>query len=101
MAPETEQLTALAVALGIGLLLGIERERRKSEGPERDAADVRTFALVAFLGSLSTVIPIPGLPILVGLFIGARTQPGRRSGCDHPILLASREKLHQFGSRTL
>src|SRR5215472_12570687 len=66
-----EQAIPLGVALGIGLLLGIERERRKGEGPERNAAGVRTFALVAFLGSLSAAIPIAGLPILVGVFIGA------------------------------
>src|SRR5215510_4819934 len=65
-----EQATPLAVALGIGLLLGIERERRKTEGPEREAAGVRTFALVAFLGSLSAAIPIAGIPILVGAFVG-------------------------------
>jgi uncharacterized membrane protein (DUF4010 family) len=66
-----EQAVALALALAIGLLLGIERERRKGEGPEREAAGVRTFALVAFLGSLSAAIPTSGLPILVGLFVGA------------------------------
>ena len=41
------------MALGIGLLLGVERERRKGRGPERGEAGVRTFALVALLGGLS------------------------------------------------
>ena len=67
---QVEQAGALAVALGIGLLLGVERERRKGEGLDRAAAGVRTFALVALIGSLSTVIPVPGLPILVGAFVG-------------------------------
>ncbi len=66
-----EQAVPLIVGLAIGLLLGIERERRKGEGPERDAAGVRTFALVAFVGSLSAAIPTPGLPILIGLIVGA------------------------------
>jgi uncharacterized membrane protein (DUF4010 family) len=66
-----EQVTPLAVALGIGLLLGVERERRKSQGPERGAAGVRTFALVAFLGSLSAALPIAGVPILAGVFVAA------------------------------
>jgi uncharacterized membrane protein (DUF4010 family) len=43
----------LAVATGIGVLLGIERERRKGQGPGRGAAGVRTFALVGLLGGLS------------------------------------------------
>ncbi len=42
----------LLVALGIGLLIGLERERRKGHGPDREAAGVRTFALVALLGGL-------------------------------------------------
>ena len=43
----------LFVALGIGLLVGLERERRKGAGPEREAAGVRTFALVGLLGGLA------------------------------------------------
>lgn len=43
----------LLVALGIGLLLGVERERRKGRGPERGPAGIRTFALVGLLGGLS------------------------------------------------
>jgi uncharacterized membrane protein (DUF4010 family) len=42
----------LLVALGIGLLIGLERERRKGQGRDREAAGVRTFALVALLGGL-------------------------------------------------
>lgn len=41
----------LPVALGVGLLLGVERERRK--GDDRAAAGVRTFALVGLAGGLS------------------------------------------------
>jgi len=46
----------LFVALGIGLLIGLERERRKGQGPEREAAGVRTFALVALVGGLAAEI---------------------------------------------
>jgi uncharacterized membrane protein (DUF4010 family) len=44
---------SLLVALGIGLLLGIERERRQQSGRERGAAGIRTFALVGLFGGLS------------------------------------------------
>ena len=44
---------ALAVALGVGMLLGVERERRKGEGTSRAAAGVRTFALVGLAGGVS------------------------------------------------
>jgi hypothetical protein len=44
---------SLLVALGIGLLLGIERERRQRRVRQREPAGVRTFALVGLLGGLS------------------------------------------------
>jgi len=36
------------VALGIGLLIGAERERRKGEGPSRSPAGIRTFTVASF-----------------------------------------------------
>jgi len=46
----------LAVALGCGLLIGIERERRKGQGPNRAAAGVRTFTIASLTGALSQTI---------------------------------------------
>jgi uncharacterized membrane protein (DUF4010 family) len=46
-------IMSAAVALGIGLLVGAERERRKGEGPARAAAGIRTFAVVALLGAVA------------------------------------------------
>ena len=43
---------SLAIAIGIGLLIGAERERRKGCGAVRGAAGVRTFAIAAFAGAL-------------------------------------------------
>lgn len=47
----SQAAAALAAALGCGLLIGIERERRKGDGPRRRAAGVRTFALTAVTGA--------------------------------------------------
>jgi uncharacterized membrane protein (DUF4010 family) len=52
----------LATALGIGLLVGIERERRKGDGPHRRTAGVRTFSVGALLGAVSTLL---GGPVVV------------------------------------
>src|SRR4051812_12134390 len=41
----------LAAALGIGLLVGLERERRKDDRARRVPAGIRTFALTALLGA--------------------------------------------------
>lgn len=46
----------LAVALGVGLLIGVERERRKGDGSERGSAGLRTFALVALAGALAAML---------------------------------------------
>jgi uncharacterized membrane protein (DUF4010 family) len=44
------------VALGIGLLIGIDRERRKGEGPTRRPAGLRTFALAALGGAVAMAV---------------------------------------------
>ncbi len=41
------------MALGIGLLIGAERERRKGDGPTRAAAGIRTFTITSLLGAVS------------------------------------------------
>jgi len=43
----------LAVALGVGLLIGLERERSKGDGPSRRPAGIRTFALAGLLGAVA------------------------------------------------
>lgn len=48
----------LAVALGIGLLIGVEREKRKGTGADRGPAGIRTFALVSLLGALSASLSV-------------------------------------------
>jgi uncharacterized membrane protein (DUF4010 family) len=45
-----------AVAIGIGLLIGAERERRKGEGPTRSPAGVRTFTITALAGAISITL---------------------------------------------
>jgi len=75
-APLLDGAGNLAVALGIGLLLGAERERRMARGGARSAAGLRTFALVALLGGLAE--RAGGTPVVaVGLaVIGAATIAG-------------------------
>lgn len=53
-----------AVALGIGLLIGVDRERRKGEGVGRAAAGLRTFAITSLLGAASMEI---GGPVLLSV----------------------------------
>lgn len=49
-------LLNLTVALGIGLLIGAERERRKGQGPARAAAGIRTFSIVSLAGATSVMV---------------------------------------------
>lgn len=46
----------LAVALGIGLLIGAERERSKGDGGDSTIAGVRTFTIASLLGAVSTSV---------------------------------------------
>jgi uncharacterized membrane protein (DUF4010 family) len=72
----------LAVALGIGLLIGAERERRKGEGPSRSSAGIRTFAVASLSGAVSIVLGGPLLLavtffafLLLAVVAYLRTQP--------------------------
>ena len=56
-------IVGLAVALGAGLLIGIERERRKGQGDDRRAAGLRSFAVVAVTGALAQRLDVPGLVV--------------------------------------
>jgi uncharacterized membrane protein (DUF4010 family) len=62
-------LVPIATALGCGLLIGIERERRKKESDIGAFAGMRTFALVALLGALLHRIGTPWLEACGGLLI--------------------------------
>ena len=61
----SEEGIGLAVALGVGLLVGVERERRKGRGPGREAAGLRTFTLVTLAGALAQQLA-PGALVVAG-----------------------------------
>ena len=61
----------LCVALGTGLLVGAERERRKAEGAHRGAAGIRTFTVSALLGAVSLLVGGNLLLAVAALVVGA------------------------------
>jgi uncharacterized membrane protein (DUF4010 family) len=82
----SDPAVSLLVALGIGLLLGVERERRKGRGADRGPAGIRTFALVSFLGGLSlhvggvaaaaVALAVVGLAAVAGYVMSSDEDPG-------------------------
>lgn len=64
-------IVGLAVALGIGLIVGIERERRKGDGDRRAAAGLRTFAIVALAGAVAQILPNLALVPIGGALVAA------------------------------
>lgn len=74
----------LAVALGVGLLLGLERERHKGRGPQRGSAGIRTFALSALLGGLAMRVGGPAVLAVACAFVGLAALAGylREQGDD-------------------
>ena len=48
----------VVVALGAGMLIGLERERRKGEGPQRESAGLRTFMVAALLGVCAQIVSV-------------------------------------------
>lgn len=61
----------LSVALGVGLLVGLERERRKGRGADRAAAGIRTFTLASLAGALALGLGQPLLVFAGGLAVTA------------------------------
>jgi uncharacterized membrane protein (DUF4010 family) len=61
----------LAVSLGIGLLIGAERERRKGSGPGRAPAGLRTFAVTALVGGVSLAFGGEAVLVAAALVLGA------------------------------
>jgi len=86
---DVEAVWNFATALLIGALLGIERERHKTEHDEQTIGGLRTFILFALIGALggwlTQVLESPWIlaaallaataPVLAGYVISARTQP--------------------------
>lgn len=71
----------LAVALGCGLLVGLERERRKGRGTDREVAGLRSFAVAALAGALAALLAadwLVGAGLLGIALLLAATQWGRR-----------------------
>lgn len=60
-------MSSFLVALGVGLLIGVERERRKGQGPARASAGIRTFAITSLLGAASMAV---GGEVLLGITTG-------------------------------
>lgn len=84
--PSASNWLNLGIALALGLLIGIERERSKGEGPQRAVAGLRTFALISLAGALGIWIggvyvfiatgAIVGVLIAVGYLRTGATDPG-------------------------
>ena len=62
-------LVGFAAALGSGLLIGIERERRKGNGAHRAPTGIRTFTLASLTGAAAGFIAAPLLTFAGGMLI--------------------------------
>ncbi len=72
MSPDATLTTTalgLAAALGGGLLIGLERERRKGRGAQREAAGIRSFALAALGGGVAQTLAQPALVAVGALLV--------------------------------
>jgi uncharacterized membrane protein (DUF4010 family) len=76
-------LLRVAIALGIGLLVGMERERSHAADGIPGAAGVRTFTLTALIGALSLLVGGEWSFIAFGLVMGALVVVGYRHTHAH------------------
>ena len=91
---DTDILLKLGVALGIGLLIGAERERRKVARPGPSAAGIRTFTVASLVGAISLAIGGVAMLAVATAVVGAlvtlsywRTQEDRDPGLTTELAL--------------
>ncbi len=92
------EIAAFIVALGAGLLIGVERERRKGQGDDRGAAGIRTFVIVALTGAIAGSVDLPWLVAAFGLGVAALAAVAYwRSRSSDPGLTTEVAMLATFG----
>ena len=90
------EITGLLAAIGIGLLIGIERERAKGGGSDRAAGGIRTFTLLGLLGALAHLMGHFGV-LVAGIFVSlAVVASYRRSRATDPGLTTEVAMLVTF-----
>lgn len=82
-------LLPLSVAMGIGLLVGAERERHKGFGPHRRSAGIRTFGGAALLGFAAQSLQSAFLLSASVLVLGALTVTAYQQSRQHDPGLTS------------
>lgn len=86
-------LTSLTVALGAGLLIGVERERRKRQKQAPATAGLRTFAVAALVGALGYglggAVTLAAATAAVGLLaaVAGKSRPGDDPGITTEVAL--------------
>jgi len=86
----------LAVSLAIGLLIGLERERSKGDGPNRGAAGVRTFSILGLTGAVAGLIG-PAAIYVSGAFVAVAMAMGyARTRGNDPGLTTEMSMLLTF-----
>ncbi len=98
--PNLEMLIRLAVALAVGLLIGLERGWHQRELPEGErVAGFRTFGLVGLLGAVAAILAgeqtlllaavalVLGIVAGIGYYRGSRRQYGRSATGTVALLL--------------
>ncbi|WP_248633967.1 MgtC/SapB family protein [Novosphingobium nitrogenifigens] len=84
--PDTALFQHMLVALGIGLLIGAERERRKAQRPA--TAGLRTFTVAALLGAGAAAMPqmwMAGLAVACVTTLALVSAMRRRTSRDQGI----------------
>jgi uncharacterized membrane protein YhiD involved in acid resistance len=109
---------SLTVALAVGLLIGLDREKHKDPSSTSETAGVRTFTLVALLGAIAALLESEvmvavlgagviamAIALLATFAIGFMTvrnlELAAALGVLIALVLSSKSRLHKFARSQL
>ncbi|MEY3653442.1 MAG: hypothetical protein RL739_1612 [Pseudomonadota bacterium] len=108
--PAISSLENLGLALGIGLLIGAERERSNAALPSH-IAGIRTFAISALAGAVAVTLDGAGIfPVVliqlvlligIGYWRSSLLNPGVTTELALAVLLAAKKRTHDFAQNIL
>jgi hypothetical protein len=90
---------SLTVALAVGLLIGLNREKQKDPSSPSETAGVRTFTLVALLGAIAALLESEVMVAVLGAGVIAMDMLFFRHRSSRPLCAVEKQSIVKLQHR--